>query len=218
MGQPIEGPKEWRKRKFEITVTDGAATHGHSELGFALADTNDAVVVVLMEEVSMTNGLLLTALWRHQSWRNSMQLYLQGPTAEDRIKISFSHQPASAKHRLSKQSKDEIIKGSMKAGNDVDNWMLPSGATEHIAVARYLIGGDLNCRLSFLDVQVSTHTTATVEKACHQKDKTPLHGDYVNGINTGLFQGDCQVKIHDLSHETVVARFPWPWSKQGDLM
>ena len=39
-----------------------------------------------------------------------MQLHLQDPTAEDRIKILVSHQPSSDKHKLTMQCREAVIR------------------------------------------------------------------------------------------------------------
>ena len=79
VGAPRVGLTEDSKIKFEAAVTEGAAMHGHIDLTFLWADLNEAMVVVHTKEVTMTNGALITNLYQHQKWRNSMQLYLQGP-------------------------------------------------------------------------------------------------------------------------------------------
>lgn len=162
----------------------------------------------------MTNGPLITDLYHHQTWRNSMQLYLQGPTADDRIKIFVSHQPSSDKHTLSQQCRESVIRNLMIAGNKLDSWPCHTGATEHIAVARYLIGGDLNTTLTFLELMASQFTRSRIEKACHQQSQKPKHGDHVIGINMNLIQVDCKVKNRDPTHEIVLASFRWPSSQQ----
>ena len=177
VGVPRVGLTEDSKRKFEAAVTDGAATHGHKELIFLWVEKNDSMVVVHTREVKMTNGPLLTDLYHHHAWRNSMQLYLQGPTADDRIKIFVSHQPSSDKHTLSQQCRESVIRNLMIAGNKLDSWPCHTGATEHIAVARYLIGGDLNTTLTFLELMASQFTKSRIEKACHQQSQKPKHGD-----------------------------------------
>ena len=162
----------------------------------------------------MTNSPLLTNLYHHQSWRNSMQLYLQGATAEDRIKILVSHQPSSEKHNLSQQCRESVIRDLMKAGNEVDSWERHTGATEHSTVARYLIGGDLNTTLTFLELMAGPFTKSRADKTCHQQSQKPKHGDHVIDVNMNLILVDCQVKNHDPNHEIVLASFPWPSSQQ----
>ncbi len=55
----------------------------------------------------------------------------------------------------------------MTAGNKSHSWPCHTGATEHIAVARYLIGGDLNTSLFCLEVLAAQFTSERIEKACH---------------------------------------------------
>ena len=159
VGVPTVGLTPASKDKFEAAVTEGAAMHGHIDLTFLCSDLNEAMVVVHTKEVTMTNGALITNLYQHQKWRNSMQLYLQGPTAEDRIKIFVSHQPSSDKHNLSVPCREEVMRHLMTAGNKLHSWPCHTGATEHIAVARYLIGGDLNTSLHCMEL-VAAHFKA----------------------------------------------------------
>jgi hypothetical protein len=214
VGVPREGLTPESKKKFEGAVLAGATEHGHSQLTFLWADLNEAMVVVHTKHVKMINGPLLTNLNPHQSWRNSMQLYLQGPTKDSRVKIFVSHQPSSEKHRLTQACRESVIRHLMEAGNDVGSWAKYTGATEHIEIPRYLIGGDLNTELYFLKMTARSHTRAPIETTCHDQNKRPKHGDYVVGINVNLIQVDCQVKNRDAQHEIVLARFPWPSNSQ----
>ena len=108
-GEPRVGSTENSKQLFMQAVAAGASEHGIPQIRFIWA-MNESLVVALPAKlgpnhgcpqlVQVTEGPFLTNLYLHQPWRNSMQLFLDGPTDIDKITLFLSHQPSSTKHKL----------------------------------------------------------------------------------------------------------------------
>ena len=151
-GEPRVGLTDKSKKLFMQAVAAGASELGTPEISF-IWELNESLVAAFPAKLGrhygcpqlekVTEGPLLTDLYHHQPWRNSMQLFLDGPTDTDKITIFLSHQPSSTKHKLSTAGRETIFRSLMKKG-------LISRVPKQ--PPRFLIGGDLNTKQALLNL------------------------------------------------------------------
>ena len=117
---------------------------------------------------------MLKGLYQHQPWRNSMQLFLDGPADIDKITIFLSHQPSSDKHKLTGLGRESIIK----------NLILKSLVSRvPTQPPRFLIGGDLNVSQGVMYMAALAVSPFPAEIVVSDDQRQVQGGDEVLGIN-----------------------------------
>jgi len=214
-GEPRVGLSPAAKKLFEKAVRAGAADNTCGNLTFFWADQQEAMLTVHVAGIHMQKGDIIT--WNNldpnQSWRNAMPFYIQGPTNQDRIMLLLSHQPSSAKHNLTMQTKNKIVRNLMCAGLKQDGW--PDRAAGR---SLFIIGGDLNMSAHALKVTAQKYTDEELQVATPKADKRHCKsGDVAIGHKLRFLHTQCLVKNRDPQHGIVLVKFPWPSTTPPDI-
>ena len=192
VGAPQVGLTDESKNLFMQAVGTGASEHGISHVRFIWA-LKESLVVAFPAQLGrqhgcpqleqVTEGPLLKGLYVPQPWRNSMQLFLDGPADIDRITIFLTHQPSSNKNKLSVLARHIIIQNLVLQG------IVSRVPTEP---PRFIIGGDLNTAEGTMTVSAKAVTTYTPEIVVAHDQRFVQNGDVVMGINMGPCANELQ--------------------------
>ena len=197
---------------FEAAVRDGFDTAGATEHGdpqFLWPSESEEVVGVFRAEVPVEQHPLRRNLSRHHTYRAAQIFDISYGPDVGNVRIIASHQPSSSKHKLTYNTRLEVLKSLIHIG------------VEDFDVRGFVIGGDLNCKPSVIwlafnedkiwrETQISFPQIVFANKKAAQDMRARKHGDLAIGLNLKMVQIDCHVQNRDPSHDCVVAGWVRP--------